>query len=409
MFKSLRLRLTLWFVLLSSVVCLFFIMISSGVFYGGMTRQLDDELTALLTEVTPLVYFENDDLQIKGLRKESQARLLTGTTAAQLFDAKGKFDEKHGFDGVDTLYRETIELNVEGKRMRSASRAVQRNGKLIGYLQVQIPTENRDQSMQEFFAASFILGPALLMFLAVAGYFFSGKAVMPIEEAFAVLRMFVADAGHELKTPLSIIQATTENLGEDLKDRPELTDQLSIINRTTDRMSRLVQDMLMLAKMEVKQATFEMAPLKLNVLMQDVVEELKPHFAEQKKELATGDMQEVQITGDKDSLHRLMSNLIENALRYSDAGARCTASVTRAGDRALVRVQDTGIGIPREAIPRLFDRFYRVDKSRTRAKGGSGLGLAIVKATAELHHAHINVESEEGKGSTFAVSFPIPH
>lgn len=406
MFKSLRLRLTLWFVLFSGLVYVLLLLAGGSVFYASMTRALDDELVALSTEIMPLVILEREDLQIRGLKEKVHGRLLAGTTSAQLFDARERFDEQHGIEGVKTLYKNPAEFMLGDVHVRSRSVPLMRDEKTIGFLQVQIPTDRRDRSMREFLTMNLILGPALLIALALSGYLFSGKAVKPVEDSFVVLRMFVADAGHELKTPLSIIQATAENLSEDLKDKPDLNNQVSIISRTTERMTHLVQDMLLLAKMEVQQITVQMAALNLKDLIIEVAEEHSSQFAEQNKRLIVADMDDAEIVGDRDSLHRLFANLLENALRYSDQGAEAVVSIARKEDRVVARVKDTGIGIPKDSIPRLFDRFYRVDKSRTRAKGGSGLGLAIVKATADLHSAEVSVSSEEGKGSEFVVIFP---
>ncbi|HEY9786953.1 MAG TPA: HAMP domain-containing sensor histidine kinase [Candidatus Obscuribacterales bacterium] len=406
MFRSLRLKLTLWFVCLAGIVYLLLASVGGIIFYVGLTRELDDELSALATEMAPLVYLEHADLRIQELAPKIHGLLLSGSTTAQLFRADGVLDEQHGNDSINKLYKGTVEFKRGEVNVRSRSIALKNQGQTIGFLQVQVPTVHRDISIRRFFGSQLLLGPLLLTGLAFAGYLFSGVAVRPVEKAFAVLRMFVADAGHELKTPVSTIQATAENLAEDVKDRPELIDQIAVISRATERMGRLVQDMLLLAKMEVKQQTFEFAPCDVKEIASRVVQEFEPLFKEQGKELKLGSVVSANVSGDRDALHRLLSNLVENALRYSDSGDKAEISVANAGNKVRIDVADSGIGIAAENLPHIFDRFYRVDSSRSRAKGGSGLGLAIVKAIVEVHQGTIKVDSEIGKGTTFSIVLP---
>jgi two-component system, OmpR family, manganese sensing sensor histidine kinase len=406
MFKGLRIRLTLWFMLLSGVAFFILAIGNTYLFQKSLTQQLDDELKALTEQVAPLVYIVRNDLQARGLVEQLHKSPFGYKTTVQLFDAHGNIDEEHGEKGNPKLYLNTREVESVSGTLRSKSVPLFQDGHLFGYLQIQIPTAQRDLSVDKFVLSKILLGPIFLLGLAWAGYLVSGKAVEPVEESYRILKMFVQDASHELKTPVATIQITAENLAEDVKENPDLSERLSIITRNTDRMSNLVSDMLTLAKMEVVQTEAKLVRVSLKDILERQKEEFTPRFESSEKVLEVQLGETPTIMGDAESLNHLFSNLIENALKYSEKGAVVKVNLKTRDAKACVVVEDNGLGIPKEAIPRLFDRFYRVDKKAARAKGGTGLGLSIVKTIADMHHAVIEVSSTEGKGTTFTVTFP---
>lgn len=406
MFKGLRIRLTLWFMLLSGVAFFILAIGNTYLFQKSLTQQLDDELKALTEQVAPLVYIVRNDLQARGLVEQLHKSPFGYKTTVQLFDAHGNIDEEHGEKGNPKLYLNTREVESVSGTLRSKSVPLFQDGHLFGYLQIQIPTAQRDLSVDKFVLSKILLGPIFLLGLAWAGYLVSGKAVEPVEESYRILKMFVQDASHELKTPVATIQITAENLAEDVKENPDLSERLSIITRNTDRMSNLVSDMLTLAKMEVVQTEAKLVRVSLKDILERQKEEFTPRFESSEKALEVQLGETPTIMGDAESLNHLFSNLIENALKYSEKGAVVKVNLKTRDAKACVVVEDNGLGIPKEAIPRLFDRFYRVDKKAARAKGGTGLGLSIVKTIADMHHAVIEVSSTEGKGTTFTVTFP---
>jgi OmpR-family two-component system manganese-sensing sensor histidine kinase len=406
MFKGLRIRLTLWFMLLSSVAFFVLAIGNTYLFQKSLTQQLDDELKALTEQVAPLVYIVRNDLQARGLVEQLHKSPYGYKTTVQLFDAHGNLDEEHGEKGNPKLFLNTCEVESISGLLRSKSAPLFQDGHLFGYLQIQIPTLQRDLSVDKFVLSKILLGPVFLLVLTWAGYLVSGKAVEPVEESYRILKMFVQDASHELKTPVATIQITAENLAEDVKEDPDLSERLAIITRNTDRMSNLVSDMLTLAKMEVVQAEAKLVRTSLKAILERQAEEFTPRFESNEKKLDVQLGESPAIMGDSESLNHLFSNLIENALKYSEKGAVVKVVLRTRDAKACVIVEDNGLGIPKEAIPRLFDRFYRVDKKAARAKGGTGLGLSIVKTIADMHHAAIEVASTEGKGTTFTVTFP---
>lgn len=225
-----------------------------------------------------------------------------------------------------------------------------------------------------------------------------------LDQAFTTQRRFLADASHELRSPLAAIRTNVEALLRGADADPEERDaSLRAIARETDRMGRLVADLLALAHADAGQPLAHQR-LELDALLLDV-------YQQQRRlaggiNLALGELEQVEVEGDPDRLKQLVLNLVDNALRYTPPGGDVTLDVVRQGDWAVLRVHDTGVGITVEHLPRIFERFYRVDRPRTRQSGGTGLGLAICKWVAEAHGGRIEVESVIDRGSTFSVFLP---
>jgi two-component system OmpR family sensor kinase len=221
-----------------------------------------------------------------------------------------------------------------------------------------------------------------------------------LERLFLMQRRFVADVSHELRTPLTTIQGNLDLIKRFGNDPVSL----EAMDSEVKRMTRLVGDLLLLAQADsgrqlLVETRIELASLVLEVFKQAQV------LAEE-VELRLGQIEPVNVQGDPDRLKQLILNLLTNAIKYTPPGGEVTLEVTQQDGYAFIRVKDTGIGIPKEDIEHIFDRFYRVDKARSRQLGGTGLGLSIARWIAEAHRGKIWAESEVGKGSTFIVQLP---
>ncbi|MGH2673730.1 MAG: sensor histidine kinase [Actinomycetota bacterium] len=220
-----------------------------------------------------------------------------------------------------------------------------------------------------------------------------------------VRRDFVANASHELKTPAATIQAVAETLGQAATDDPGAVPRFaSQLEREAVRLSRIVADLLDLSRLESGSALDETVSL-------GAAAREEGHRLEETAEQAGVTLEilteaERPVRGSHRDLALLMRNLIDNAIRYSHGGGRVVVRIDAAGEDVRLRVADTGIGIPSRDISRVFERFYRVDRARSRETGGTGLGLAIVKHVVENHGGSIEVESELGRGTTFQVRLP---
>lgn len=227
-----------------------------------------------------------------------------------------------------------------------------------------------------------------------------------LERAFHRQRQFTDDASHELRTPLSVIEAEASLALRRKRPADDYRDALAIVVDEAKNMNRLIDQLLTLARADASQDTLDLELVDLAEIAWETIATMMPLAEEKDVTLTTGSMASVVVNGDRARLKRLLVNLIDNAIRYTQSGGTVTVSVKQNSDSVEFTVTDTGIGIPAGHLPQIFERFYRVDKARSRAEGGSGLGLSICKQIAEEHGGSISVESEEGEGTKFAVRVP---
>ncbi len=407
MFTSLRLNLTGKFLILSLAVYIILSTLSAFFFHHGLTQAMDEQLMEIYAVIMPSIEVEQDDsLSLRDPPKQLRVSNLLLSPTVSLFDDKKHMIVSHGPKGSSTLIKTGTEVNIGNANLRTLSQPINSEGAQVGYIQIQLNTAHREHAVREFVEAICSTTPLLLLCLAGSGYLFASRAIKPIEDTFALLKRFMSDAGHELKTPIAVIHATCDNLAADLEGNKEACARVAVISRSADRMQRLVADLLLLTKSEQSSLTLKMVPLRFDMLLREVLGEFGDLFEDKGIELEATLIQSTKVNGDKDALHRMLANLFENALNYTNPGGKVSASLTLSGSNLVLKIADTGVGIPPESIHKVFERFYRVDESRSRAAGGAGLGLSIVKAIAESHHGQISVASELGKGTTFTITLP---
>ncbi len=220
-----------------------------------------------------------------------------------------------------------------------------------------------------------------------------------------VKRDFVLNVSHELRTPLTAIKGFVETLEGDIEEKNRY--YLGIIKRNTERLINIVKDLLLLAELEEKGAPVQAEPIDLGAVAGDVLKIFEPKAKEKglTLELAT-DPELPRVWADPFAVEQMLINLIDNAVKYTEKGG-VHVTLRKGAETVLLDVQDTGTGIPSEDLDRVFERFYVVDKSRSKKMGGTGLGLAIVKHIVLAHHGRITVRSEMGRGTTFSVTLPV--
>ncbi len=219
---------------------------------------------------------------------------------------------------------------------------------------------------------------------------------------------FVSNASHELKTPL----ATMKIMLESLIYQPHMNNELraefmSDINSEIDRLSNVVSDLLTLVQMDSQNVRLTRENLSIAALIKENAHRLQPIADQKEQQISLTLSDPCDIYADRSKLNQVIYNLMENAVKYTQSGGLIKVSLVRQGRDAIFTVSDNGPGIPKENLPHVFDRFYRVDKARSREKGGTGLGLSIVHQLVLLHGGAIRVESEEGKGAAFIVELPL--
>lgn len=256
-----------------------------------------------------------------------------------------------------------------------------------------------------------LAGVLAAVLLTMGGTFLVRQSMSPVVRSLAALRQFSADASHELRSPLAVIRSQAEVALQRPRTSAEYEETLQRIERETGRLSRIVEEMLQLSRVEAGERVLEMRRVFLDDLVADAVESVREVARTRDQRLAISEFHEAPIRGDETALRRLVVILLDNATKFTPKGGRIDVRVWREDAASRLEVEDTGCGIAPEQLPFIFDRFFKADQSRCRhyassAEGGAGLGLAIARAIAEAHGATIDVRSTVGAGSTFTARFP---
>lgn len=225
-----------------------------------------------------------------------------------------------------------------------------------------------------------------------------------LDHSFEAMKAFVADASHELRTPISIIRGEAEVALLQARDSAEYKAALVTIQDEAKQLSRLVDDLLALARADAGERPLKVDEFYLNDLVEECCRTAQVLAAQKSLSLEMRPAADLPFRGDEDLLRRMIFNLLDNAIKYTPSGGAVTVNLGERNGIVELTVSDTGIGIPAEAAPQIFERFFRVAKARSRADGGTGLGLAIARWAAEAHNGSITVASRPGEGSTFTVS-----
>jgi heavy metal sensor kinase len=228
-----------------------------------------------------------------------------------------------------------------------------------------------------------------------------------LEAAFQAERRFLADASHELRSPLANLRGTIEVALRRARSGDEYRETLTVSLAEIERLSRLVNDFLTLTRADAGQLPFAFAPCPLAAVAEDAVKAHASRAAERSVRLCLDVAGPAEVSGDMDRLREVVDNLVDNALRYAPPGSTVVVGVERQGGHARLWVRDSGPGLSLDEQARVFDRFYRADRSRARASGGAGLGLSIAKAIVEAHRGRLSVVSAPGDGCTFFVDLPV--
>jgi two-component system, OmpR family, phosphate regulon sensor histidine kinase PhoR len=235
------------------------------------------------------------------------------------------------------------------------------------------------------------------------------RDVTQLQQMEEMRREFVANVSHELRTPLSIFRGYLETLLDDPQQPPgELLRILEIMERHSDRLNALVEDVLSLARLESPGAELDLAEIDLAELLHSIMRDWEKRFeARQLKSHLDVPGNLPLLEADENRLQEVIYNLLDNAVKYSQPGGTISLRAAVSGDRVRISVADQGVGIRDADLPRIFERFYRADKGRSRELGGTGLGLSIVKHIVQLHGGAVEAESEPGKGTTISVNLPL--
>ncbi len=363
---------------------------------------------------------EEEEHERKREREDSEAHeaLRGGDTLLFAFDASGRLlANAPGIpipglpldSAVAAALRgraDTRTVHLSGEFVRIYTAPVVIDGKIAGAIQAARGQARHAAELRHVGLVS-VIGIGIGGVIAVpAGLFLARRAMRPIDAAFARQRAFVADASHELRAPLTLVRANAELVSRLPDASPAVREEITNMLQELDGMSRLIDDLLLLARLDDAKLTIEHQPLDLSATIQPVVASMEEAARAGGLALSFRVERPVTVSGDAARIRQVVRNLLENAIRYTPAGGTVEVVVSQHHGHGLVQVRDTGIGIAPEDQARVFDRFFRADRARTRASGGTGLGLAIARALVHAHGGDIGLESEPGRGTT--VWFTLP-
>ncbi len=449
-FKSVKFRLTIWYLIVMSLLLLIFAAVSYFTLYHSLYKNFDDSLESRSIKLQGLLRDLGGNVDI-GVERELGEIILVYYPKGLLWKSSGPFSDTSDivpivqevaegnslFFNITTTYNREIRFYAAPVTVGETSFVL-----LIGRYFDEI------KNILGRLRTIFILSGLVMIFLAgMGGLFLADRALRPVdkitrtaqkigernlshrievhsedelgrlaltlnqmiarlEDAFCRQQQFTADASHELRTPLSVIQAeATLALAKERKEK-EYKEALEAISQEASYMSSIIDKLLFLARSDIRREQYNFEEVNLRELVTDLVANIEVLAQEKGLELEIKVAEDLVVRGDKEKLKQLLFNLLENAIKYTPQG-KVSISAVRKDKTAVITIADTGIGIPPQDLPHIFERFYRVDKARSREEGGTGLGLAISKEIVEVHGGKIEVESELNKGSTFLVTLPI--
>ncbi|MBX7221805.1 MAG: HAMP domain-containing protein [Blastocatellia bacterium] len=233
------------------------------------------------------------------------------------------------------------------------------------------------------------------------------RMISRLEEAFSHVSRFTADASHELRTPLTVLGGELEQIIEIPRLNPEVREIAGSALEETQRLTKIVENLLTISRLDAGEAHIEQVPLNLARLASETAEQMSLLAEDKHIRLTCETRQPVTVLGDRARLKQVVVNLLDNSIKFTPDGGTVEVKVKAEGQSAVLEIQDSGIGIPVASLPHIFERFYRADKARSRLLGGSGLGLSIVKSICTAHGGTVTVQSTEGQGSSFRVALPL--
>jgi len=445
MFQVTRRRLALWYTTVTAVLLLVF---ASGFYLyvrSTLIERIDDTLNHVVEVVQRSLVIEPTNPHLEGgqvrVNVESSFRdnaipVEDDHIDLEWFSPEGKVLWSTFVDAIAVPLNfdnagETVHQSKD-QLLRQVTQRVQIGRQVLGYLRVSHPWFEVTKPTRQLFLDLTVGTSVMVAIVAAIGWFLSGLAMQPIRESYQRLKQFTADASHELRNPIAIIQTNVQVALSDPDSDPQMQRyHLQVVERLTRRLGRLVDDLLFLARQDSSMVQPRRVLINLDELLTEVVEEQQTIAVEKGISLSLNHSAEseelivnqstllkslpriensLSIQCDRDQISRLFTNLISNALQYTPTNGKVTIELQQlkrtSGSSLRVKVIDTGIGIPEEALPQLFDRFYRVDPARTKSTGGSGLGLAIAQVIIENHHGQIQIESQVSQGTTFTVTLP---
>ena len=458
MIKSFRLQLTAWYLLLFTLLFTGFSIFLYEVLSKALYKRLDEILSSEVNTAAGL--FRGEMAEFKGdaggaAREAMSEMSIRGVTVA-VFEGNKLLASNTPLKGTELLAVVADAAAAEAPEVRAtlprygkhAARAVARRFAVDGRQYVLLAAESLHSVKSELGLVRnvlFLALPLIVLIAGAGGFFLATKNLAPVrwmaeqarsitdkslhqrldigaaneelmmladsfnellsrlDRSFETMRRFVADASHELRTPIAVIRGEADVALDHDRGPAEYKESLAVIQDEARRLTRLIDDLLNLARADAGHVSLHVEEFYVNDLLAECCRVIQAKAGAKKIHLECQCPEDVAYRGDPELIRRLVLNLLENAIRYTPEGGRVQISVEDSARELRIQVADTGIGIPPETATHVFERFYRGDQARSRQNGGFGLGLSIVKWIAESHNGSVELSSEPGQGSTFTV------
>lgn len=460
LFDSVRTRLTLWY---AAVLALSLVAFAFVVYYAAATifYERQDESLRSTAQTVASAYVEEfeEKRSLSTAGEVVLAELVFPNRYVQVTDSNGQkiASSKNLPETVGPIpssalaqAREQSVSLVTVNDLRVAVVPLSSDGEL-GFAMVAEPLSVIDEGLRRLRRDFFAGVPLILLLASAGGYFLARKSLAPIasmnqqtrhitaarlssrldvvnprdelgglastindllmrlETSFKEQQRFIADASHELRTPLAVLRGETEVVLSRTRTIDEYLESLSLIQDEAERLSHIVEDLFILARQPIDAPTaLVKTPISLNETVRDCARAAQVLATRNNVRLTTTNISESMVLiGDEELLKRMILNLLDNAVKYTPQGGEVSLELARQNGNARIVVSDTGIGIPQADQLHVFDRFYRVDKARSRMHGGAGLGLSIVQWIVDAHGGKISINSMPGHGSEFTIELPL--
>lgn len=465
-FKSIRSRLTAWYVTLLAIILILFSVLLNYFLSKRLYESVDNSLTVSATVVATSATMRMTSSPLPGLNEFFDQFMSVGNLNKfyRIYDGSGNVGSRSSnisasqFPLSQNAYADALEgknsyetFKVGGKHpIRVITMPVIQDGNLINLVQVGTSLEAVQETLGNLKIFLFTAVPSVLIFAASFARFMARRALKPIsriidtareigqgqelskripvlkikdelgqlaltfnemmnrlENSFKQMRQFSSDASHELRTPLTVLKGQNELILSKPR-KPEEYQEVIVSNlEEINYMSKVLEDLFLLSKSDENQVNLDCRLLDLKPLVEEICKHADVLAGEKNIKIVIAFLEAVQIKGDEVRLRQMVWNILQNGIKYTQCGGELKISLQNEGEFALLTIQDTGIGIPEEDLGFIFNRFYRVDKARSKDEGGSGLGLSICRQIAKAHKGTIDVESKLGVGTRFKIRLPL--
>ena len=463
-FTSIRSKLTAWYVLLLGIILVLFSILLFFFLSKRLNESVDSSLTLSARIVARSTQISNSRTPFPGLDLFFDQFMGFGRDKSyKIYDGSGNIGSlSKNFDGSqfplsEIAYSAALKggtsyetfIISDNHPIRVITMPVIRNGKLANLVQVGTSKKVVVDTLKNLAIILWTAVPAVLLLTALIGRFIARRALKPVakitqtakdigsganlsqripvpevkdeigelaltfnsmmdrlESSFSQMRQFSSDASHELRTPLTVLKGQSElTLGKERKPK-EYQEVISSNLEEIQYMSKVLEDLFMLSKSDENQIALDYESVDLKLLIEEICRHAQIIASEKNIKIITAYIERIQVYGDPVRLRQMIWNVIVNGIKYTQPDGEVTISLQEKKDIALITIQDNGIGISNSDLPLIFNRFYRVDKARSREEGGTGLGLSICKFIVDAHKGSIDIESTLGEGTKFKIKLP---